>query len=329
MTSALSTADRVGRREAPVDQLVAQLEQVDLPHRFAVHERRRPPGLRNALDFHASPAAHRDVDVLAAGAHTHAHVPRAAAHAADEQDRLGHLVRRAQVGAGHRLDQRHAEAVRAPHDEVTAVRHLAARILFDAHLEDGQLAPAERQAAVDADNGGALEPGGDRAVEVLLPRDVDFVDDVAAEHQALLDGDVHRVLVDEEGRRVIHLVRADVLLVQQVDDVLPGLELHQRRAVVLAELGQRRAHVAQHLAVVRVGVAARRAMAEHLALGEQLLVDFEAGDEADFGVEFGRLVQRAVLRLRGRRGVLPERGRGTAESASPANVQVYLKVTDA
>ena len=46
-----------------------------------------------------------------------------------------------------------------------------------------------------------------------------------------------------------------------------------------------------------VGVAARRAAAEHLAFGEQLLVDLEAGDEADLRVEFGRLdIQRTILR---------------------------------
>ena len=74
---------------------------------------------------------------------------------------------------------------------------------------------------------------------------------------------------------------------QQVDDVLPGLELHQRGAVVLAELREGGPHVAQHLAVVRGGVVARRAAAEHLRFGEQLLVDLEAADKADLFVVDG------------------------------------------
>ena len=251
MTSPLSSAMLARGREAAAQQLVAQPQQVHLPHRLAVDQPRRPAGLGHALDLHPPPAAHRDVDVLPARAHADAHVAGAAAHAADEQDRLRHLVRRPQVRARHRLDQRHAEAVGAPDDQVALVGDLAAGVLLDADLRDRELAAAERQPAVHADDRGALEAGRDRAVEVLLARDVHLVDDVAPEHQALLDGDVHRLLVDQERRRVVHLVGADVLLVEEVDDVLLGLELHQRGAVVLAQLRERRAHVAQHLAVVR------------------------------------------------------------------------------
>ena len=149
------------------------------------------------------------------------------------------------------------------------------------------LATAKRQAALDADDGGALEAGRNRPVEVLLAGDVDLVDDVAAEHQALLDGDVDGLLIDEKRRRVVHLVGADVGLVEQIDDVLSGLELHQRRAVVLAELGQGRPHVAQDRAVVLGGVEPRRTVAEHLLFGEQLLVDLEADPKTDLGVVDG------------------------------------------
>ena len=66
--------------------------------------------------------------------------------------------------------------------------------------------------------------------------------------------------------------------------MLAGLELHERGAVVDAELGERRPHVAQHRAVVRARVAAGRAVAEELPLGEQLLVNLEPAHEADRGV---------------------------------------------
>ena len=91
-------------------------------------------------------------------------------------------------------------------------------------------------------------------------------------------------LVHLERRRVVHLVGADRLPVDPVDDLLLGLELHEGGAVVLAELGEGRPHVAEDLGVVLVAVAAGRAAAEELLLGQELLVDLEAGAEADLGV---------------------------------------------
>ena len=292
VTSFEDHADRRGVAEATAVELVAQPQQVHLPPRLAVDEAPRPAGLRHALDLDAPATAHRHVHVLPARAHADAHVGGRAAHPADEKDRLLRLLGCPQVGAGDGLDERHAQPVGPPHDEVAAIGDLAARVLLDRHLRDRELAAAERQPPVHADDGRALKAGGDRAVEILLPRDVHLVDDVAAEHQALLDRDVHRLLVHREGRRVVHLVRAGVLAVEEVDDVLAGLELHERGAVVDAELRERRPHVAQHGAVVRARVAAGRAVAEELALGEQLLVDLEPADEADGGV-----VERGVERV--------------------------------
>jgi len=66
--------------------------------------------------------------------------------------------------------------------------------------------------------------------------------------------------------------------------VLPGLELHERGAVVDAELRERGTHVAQHHAVVGAGVPAGGAVAEELPLGEELLVHLQPGNEPDRGV---------------------------------------------
>ena len=141
---------------------------------------RRPPRTETLTSWRLAPDAHP-------------HVAGRAADAADEQDRLLDLVGRAQVRAGHGLDQRHAQPVGAPDDQVARSRDLAAGVLLDADLGDRELAAAERQPAVDADDGGALEAGGDGAVQVLLAGDVHLVDDVAAQHQALLDGHVERL----------------------------------------------------------------------------------------------------------------------------------------
>jgi hypothetical protein len=149
---------------------------------------------------------------------------------------------------------------------------------------------------------GALEAGGDGAVEVLLPGDVHLVHDVAPEHEALLDRHVHRVLVHREGRGVVHLVGAGVVPVQEVDDVLAGFELHERGAVVDTELGESGTHVPEHDPVVGPGVAARRAVAEELPLGEELLVDLETGDEPDRGVVEDVVLGGAGTHARHRRG---------------------------
>ena len=181
------------------------------------------------------------------------------------------------------------------------VRDLTAGVLLDADLRDGDLAPAERQAPVHAHNRGALESGRDRTVQVLLARDVHLVHDVAPQHQALLDRHVHRLLVDQKGGRVVHFVGADVRLVQQVDDVLFGLELHQRRAVVFPQFGERRTHVAQHDAVVRFRVKAGRAVTEHLPFGHQLLMHLEPCNEAHFRIIDFLIHHRFLIKRRRRR----------------------------
>ena len=89
------------------------------------------------------------------------------------------------------------------------------------------------------------------------------------------------VLVHQERRRIVHLVGADVEMVQEIDDLLLGLELHQRGAVVLAQFAERGPHVAQHFAVVGLGVEAGGAAAEELMFGEELLMHFQSGDQAD------------------------------------------------
>jgi len=168
---------------------------------------------------------------------------------------------------------------------VPAVADLAAGILFDADLPDAHRAVAEGHLAVGADDGGTLEAGGDAAVQVLLAGDVHFADDVAAQQHRHQQAAVQGQVVHLEGRGVVHLVGADRLAVQQVDDLLARLELHQRGAVVLAHLRERRAHVAQDLGVVVVAVvAAGGAAAEQLAHGQQLLVDLQPAAEAQGGV---------------------------------------------
>ena len=206
---------------------------------------------------------------------------------ADEQDGLLHFFRCVELGLGDGFDQWHPETVGPPDDEMPPVGDFATAVFLDAHLSDGQLAVAKRESPVDADDGGALESRRDGAVQILLAGDVDLVDDVATQHQTLLDGDVDSPWIDQKRWRVVHLVGTDIALVEQIDDVLPGLELHQSRPVVLAQFGQGRSHVTKNSAVVGLGVEPCRAAAEHLLLGQELLMHLESDSQADLTVVDG------------------------------------------
>ena len=82
-------------------------------------------------------------------------------------------------------------------------------------------------------------PVGIEPSRVLLPGDVHLVDDVHVHHQTELDRHVNRLLVHQERRRVVHLVRADVEVVQEVGvNLLLRLELHESRAVIIPQLGR-------------------------------------------------------------------------------------------
>ncbi len=180
------------------------------------------------------------------------------------------------------------------------IGHFAAGILLDAQLDDAHLFAAERDLALDAQDAGALEARGDAAVQVLLARDVELADDVALEQQRHLHGDLHRLAVEQEGGRVVYFVGAGGLVLDAVDHDLAGLELHQRRAVVFAELGEGGPHVADDLGVVilMAVVAAGRAMAKEFLGGQQLLVHFQAALEPHFGVGRSRgLPARGIAEL--------------------------------
>lgn len=112
--------------------------------------------------------------------------------------RLGRLAGGEHVGIGDHLHQRHAQAVGGVDAHVPGVGDLAAGILLDAELDDSYLLAAQRDLALDAQDAGALEAGGNAAVEVLLAGDVQLADDVALQQQRRLDGDLHGLAVDAE-----------------------------------------------------------------------------------------------------------------------------------
>ena len=80
-------------RDAAAAELLAQAEQVPLPHRLVVGQERDAGDARHALDLDAGAAADADVDVLAGGAHAGPDLPGAADEAAEDLGDLGDLLR--------------------------------------------------------------------------------------------------------------------------------------------------------------------------------------------------------------------------------------------
>jgi len=98
-------------------------------------------------------------------------------------------------------------------------------------------ASRHRNATVDADDRRALEPGGDAAVQVLLPSDVKLATRLVSSKRATsIANPSARDSRRTEACRRCRTCRPSRL--DSIDDVLPRLVLHQGGPVVLAELAQ-------------------------------------------------------------------------------------------
>ena len=271
-------------------QFAADAQQVQLAVGLVVHQPGQTLVVAHALDLDPPAAGHGHVHVLPGRAPT---APRTRAHTGDVRHQPRARLQfqgRVELGLGHHLGQRHSQTVGPEDDAMSDVADLAAAVLLERELPDAQGAidaqfrDAEGDLAVQSDHRRALEARGDRSVQVLLAHDVQFVDRIEIEQVGDLERDPHRLVVDLEGRRVVHLVGAHAATVEQVDDLLARLELHERGAVVLAELAQRGTHVAQHFGVGVVGVVTRRAPAEEFGRRVELLVDLEPTHESELVV---------------------------------------------
>ena len=141
----------------------------------------------HALDLDPAPAGHRHVHVLAGRADASTHLPARPRDVGDQPPAGLEFVRRAEVGFGHDLGERHAEPIRAERNAMADVRHLAAGVFFERELTDAQLAVQTEFGHAKGDNAGqsqhrgALEPRRNRAVEVLLAHHVQLGDQVQVE----------------------------------------------------------------------------------------------------------------------------------------------------
>src|SRR4030042_5022494 len=88
------------------------------------------------------------------------------------------------------------------------VGYLTTGILLEAQLDDPDFFMAERDLPLDAQDAGALEAGGNAAVQVLLAGDMELADDIGFEQQGHFHGDLQGPAVEQERRRVVDLVSA-------------------------------------------------------------------------------------------------------------------------
>ena len=127
-----------------------------------------------------------------------------------------------------------------------------------------------------------------------------LADDIGFHLQGDLYGDVQGLAVDGKGRCVIHLIGAGRFVLDTVGDVLFGLEFHQGRTVVFSKFAEGGAHMTQDLSVVVVEtlVYSRRAAAEQLLVGQQLLMNLKTAFEAHFGIAFRiSLIQGEIAQI--------------------------------
>jgi hypothetical protein len=184
------------------------------------------------LDPRAPAAAH--VDIGAGGADAGAHMARAPVEETDVIGPLLHLVGVDEIGIGDSLNERHPEAVGAVDANMTDVGDLAAGVLFQAELDKAYLLVLQLDLPFHPDDRGALEAGGDGAVEVLLARDMDLPYYFQFREQGDLERLVEGLAVEGEGWGVVNVVGACGFVGDAVNDLLAGLELHEGGAVVFA-----------------------------------------------------------------------------------------------
>ena len=161
-------AERI-ERDASAPEFVTKIQQRALAPGLVVHQTGDPPDLGHALDFNTCPALDTDVDILACGPVAGADLPRAATKPAYDLRHVGRLLGCPHIGLGNGFDQRHTQTIRQKDAIMPNVRHLTAGVFLQPELPDTDLAIFVRNPAVHTDDRRALEPGGDRAVKVLLP----------------------------------------------------------------------------------------------------------------------------------------------------------------
>ena len=219
------------------------------------------------LDTGAAGAAH--VHILAARADARAHATRATVQEADVVTGLFHLIGVHHLGISHCLDERHAQTVGAIDTRVADVGNLAAGVFLHAELDEAHFLVLQLDFSIDTQNGGTLETRRDGTVEVLFTGDVHFAHDLELGGEGYFECILQRLGVDGERRGVVHLVGTGGAVCDAIDNVLASLELHEGRSVILAHLGESRAHVAQQFGIVLVGFLedAGGAAAEELLFG--------------------------------------------------------------
>ena len=145
-------------------------------------------------------------------------------------------------------------------------------------MNDAYLLVGKEDTPLDSDDGGTLESSRYTPIQVLLSCDMQLADDARLEEQCNLHRDGERITVDGKWWSIVDIVGARRLAFEPIGYVLPRLELHQSRAVVLPQLAQSRAHMPDDFGIVVILplIQTGRAATEQLLLGLQLLMDLQA-----------------------------------------------------
>ena len=245
------------------------------------------PVVVNPFDFHSTATGHRDVHILSGRPGSAPHLPRSPSELGQNMGSCLELLRSQELGLRHHLREWHAQAVSAKGDAVTDVRDLPTGVLLEGQLADGKLPVHAQFRNLKGDRSGEphhgrpLEPGGDGTIQILLPHHVELRDQIQVAELRHLDGNPYSLSIDLERRSVVHLIRADRATLEEVYNLLVSLELHESCAVVLTQLAQGGPHMPKNLRIHLRHPSPRRAAAEELRSGVELLVDLQAGHEPE------------------------------------------------
>ena len=224
-------------------QFIADGEQGPLTEALHVSNLGNPFGVGYTLHLDTGTTLAAHVHILAACTDAGTHAAGAAVQEADIVAGFFYLVRVDHFRISYRFNQRHTQTVGAIDTGVTNIGDLAACVFLHAELDEAHFLVFQLNLAVDTQNSGTLETGRDGAVEVLLTGDMHFAHNFQFGGQSDFQSVLQCLGVDGEWGSVVHLIGAGGFVSDAVDDVLAGLELHQRGAVILAHFGKGGAHV--------------------------------------------------------------------------------------
>jgi hypothetical protein len=239
--------------------------------------------MRNPFDFDTSSASAADVDILSSRSDPNSDFSRAPVQETDVFGPFSDLIRIGKIRIGDRFDEGNTKPVGFICPHMGDIRNFAARILFQAQLDQPDFFILELDLSFDTENGCSLKSRGDTSIQILFSSDVDLTDDIEFTEQCNLKGNVQCFSVDGEWRSIVDFIGTGCPVFDFVDNCLSGFELHKRGTVVFPELTEGGTHVPDDFGIdiIIVVINSGWAVTKEFLFCFQLLMNFQSGLETN------------------------------------------------